>query len=97
LAFEQVIVCANGKDVRVFAYATDQERAAAATMIDRDDPTNVGTAIVDWDGWPQFWQRDRIIVLYLGQDQATIDLLTDLIGEPFAQGQARPQRLPAPC
>lgn len=48
------------------------ERAAVSSMIDSDHPSNVGTAIVEWDGWPQFWQRDRIIFLYLGRDETTI-------------------------
>ena len=97
LAFEQVIVCAGGEDIRVFAYATEQERAATSARIDPRDPTNIGTAIVEWDGWPKFWQRDRIIVLYLGRDADTIELLTQLMGEPFAQGVSRPQRLPGGC
>lgn len=97
LASEQIIVCVDGEDVRVFAYGTEQERAAASARIDRADPTNIGTSIVEWDGWPKFWQRDRIIVLYLGRDADTIDLLTQLMGDPFAKGQDRPQRLPGAC
>lgn len=97
LATVQTIVCVNGEDVRVFAFGTEQERVAASAGIDATDPTHVGTSIVEWDGWPKFWQRDRIIVLYLGRDEGTIDLLTELMGEPFAQGQDRPQRLPGAC
>ena len=93
----QTLVCAGGQGLRVFPYATEQDRAAASAQIDPTDPGNVGTALVDWDGWPKFWQRDRIIVLYLGRDVGTIQLLTELMGEPFAQGENRPQRLPDPC
>ncbi|MGI8928524.1 MAG: hypothetical protein ACR2H0_03520 [Candidatus Limnocylindrales bacterium] len=97
LAAVQTIVCVNGEDVRVFAYGTEQERVAASAGIDPTDPSHVGTSIVEWDGWPKFWQRDRILVLYLGRDEATIDLLTELMGDPFAQGLDRPQRLPGAC
>jgi hypothetical protein len=97
LATVQTLLCVDGQDVRVFTYGTEQERAAAGAMIDPADPTNVGTAIVEWDGWPKFWQRDRIIVLYLGRNEGTIELLTELMGDPFAQGQDRPQRLPGAC
>lgn len=97
LAFEQVTVCVDGEIIRVFSYSSEQERGAVASRIDPTDPTNVGTGIVEWDGWPKFWQRDRIIVLYLGSDQATIDLLSGLMGDPFAQGQRKPERLPGAC
>lgn len=97
LAQVQTMVCVDGEDIAVFTYGTEQERAAVSSRIDPDDPYNVGTAIVEWDGWPKFWQRDRIIVLYLGSDEATIDLLTELMGEPFSQGIDRPRRLEGPC
>lgn len=97
LATVQTLLCVDGEDVRVFTYGSQEERAAFSAQIDPNDPTNVGTAIVEWDGWPKFWQRDRIIVLYLGRDEGTIDLLTELMGDPFAQGQDRPQRLPGTC
>ncbi|MEO6350081.1 MAG: hypothetical protein ABIP53_05465 [Candidatus Limnocylindrales bacterium] len=97
LATQQTIVCANGEDVRVFVYGTPEESVAAARTIDPDDPSHVGTSIVSWDGWPKFWQRDRIIVLYLGRDDGTIDVLTQLMGDPFAQGLDQPQRLPGAC
>ncbi|MBA2253753.1 MAG: hypothetical protein H0W07_01385 [Chloroflexi bacterium] len=97
LAVQQTIVCADGEDVRVFVYGSEPEAAMAAAMIDPNDPTNIGTAIVEWDGWPKFWQRDRIIVLYLGRDEATIETLTNLMGERFAEGRDGPRRLPAPC
>lgn len=97
LATVQTIICVDGEDVRVFPYASEQERAAVSAQINPTDPTNIGSSIVEWDGWPKFWQRDRIIVLYLGRDEATIELLTELMGDPFAQGQNRPQRLPGAC
>lgn len=97
LAVEQVTVCVGGEMVRVFSYSSEQERAAVASRIDPTDPTNIGTGIVEWDGWPKFWQRDRIIVVYLGRDQATIDVLSELMGDPFAQGENNPERLPGGC
>ena len=97
LAFEGLVVCVNGKDVRVYSYGTQEEAVAVAARIDPRDPSNMGTSIVEWDGWPQFWQRDRILVLYLGNDQATRDTLKQLLGEPFAVGQPQPQRLPGTC
>jgi hypothetical protein len=97
LANEALVVCVNRQDVRVFVYASEQERAAASAQIDPSDPSHVGLSIIEWDGWPKLWQRDRIIVQYLGSDPDTIELLTELLGDPFAVGLQRPQRLRAPC
>ena len=97
LTQQQTVICANGQSVRVFVYGTPDESVAAARRIDPDDPTNVGTAIVEWDGWPRFWQRDRIIVLYLGRDEPTIAMLTELLGAPFAVGFNQRQRRPDVC
>jgi hypothetical protein len=99
LASVQTLICVDREEVRVFTYGTVQERAAASSRIDPEDPTKIGTAIVEWVGSPRFWQRDRIIVLYLGTDESIIDVLTDLIGDPFAVGEGRPppRPLPSPC
>lgn len=97
LAVEGLVVCVNGHDVRVYAFSSEQEREAVAATIDPDNPSNMGTSIVEWDGWAQFWQRDRILVLYQGPDQATIDLLNQLMGAPFASGPQKPQLLPGGC
>lgn len=77
-----VLLCVGREEVRVYAFATDQERAAAASRIDPTDPSHIGTSIVEWMGNPRFWQRDRILVLYLGADPA----LTAVLGQPFARG-----------
>jgi hypothetical protein len=89
LSGQAALMCVNGQEVRVYSYPSDQERAAAASRIDPTDPSNVGTAIIDWAGNPRFWQRDRIVVLYLGRDQATEALLTTILGPPFARGLGR--------
>jgi hypothetical protein len=47
-----------------------------ASRIKPDDPSNLGTSIVEWAGRPRFWQRDRILVMYLGESAATEALLT---------------------
>lgn len=94
LAAQAELVCVNGEEVRVYGYSSAEERAAAAARIDPNDPSNVGTAIIDWVGWPRFWERDRILVLYAGRDEATIDLLVSVMGDPFAVGQGRPPLRP---
>ncbi|HSH21300.1 MAG TPA: hypothetical protein VK992_01620, partial [Candidatus Caenarcaniphilales bacterium] len=64
--------------------------AARAATIDPDDPSNIGTSIVEWAGEPKFWLRDRVLVLYLGTDEQVEDGLVSVLGEPFARGEGRP-------
>lgn len=79
----------SGQQVSVYLYPTAADRDAAAARIDPTDPSNLGTSIVEWAGNPKFWQADRIIVLYLGNDAAVETGITSLIGPPFARGQGR--------
>lgn len=84
-----VRLCVAGQEVRVYLYATEQEREAVSSRVDPDDPSNVGTAMVSWAGNPRFWHRGRIIVLYLGDDPAVEAGITSVLGQPFARGRGR--------
>lgn len=97
LAASQAIVCADLETIRVFEYASDELRAMTAARIDPDDPSHIGRDIYDWAGTPRFWQRDRVIVLYVGSDEETVALLTTLLGDPFAHGRGRPLTRPDTC
>ncbi len=94
---EGVVVCVGTEAVQVYVLKDHEAALAAASRIDRDDPSKVGTAIVDWAGRPRFWLRDRILVLYVGEDAATDGALRALLGQPFAESRVagRPP-LPAP-
>lgn len=82
-------LCVAGQQVSVYVYPTPEDRAASAARIDPNDPSNLGTAIVEWAGNPKFWQDDRIIVLYLGNDPAIEGGVGSVLGPPFARGQGR--------
>ena len=85
-----VQLCVAGEPVHVYVYGTQQEAVAAGRQIDPDDPSNLGTSIIEWAGEPKFWHRDRILVLYLGTDAEVEAALVSVLGEPFAQGEGRP-------
>jgi hypothetical protein len=89
LGGQGVALCVDGQQVSVYAYATPDERLAVAARIDPTDPSNLGTSIIEWAGNPKFWQADRFIVLYLGNDPAVESGLTSVLGQPFARGQGR--------
>jgi hypothetical protein len=86
LSGQGVLLCIGHEEVRVYVFATQGARLTAAGSIEPTDPSHVGTSIVEWTGNPRFWQRDRILVLYLGADASTDALLTSILGPPFARG-----------
>ena len=94
---EGILVCVGTEAVQVYVQKDHEAALAVSQMIDRDDPSKIGTAVVNWAGRPRFWLRDRIIVLYVGTDAATDAALRGLLGEPFAESrQPGPPPLPAP-
>jgi heat shock protein HslJ len=80
------MITVNGAEVQVFEFADEAAREAAAEQISADG-SSIGTTIVSWVDQPNFWAEGRVIVLYVGQDAAIIELLTSVLGEPIAQGQ----------
>lgn len=83
-------LCVSGQEVRVYVFTDADQRASLAQRIDRADPSKIGGGvIVEWAGEPKFWQRDRIVVLYLGSDPAVEAALTSVLGPPFASGSSR--------
>jgi hypothetical protein len=82
-------VCVDAETIQVYEFI-DHEAALATTFkIDRDEPSHVGNGIVEWNGRPRFWLRDRMIVLYLGEDAGVDAALHNLLGPPFAEGRDR--------
>jgi hypothetical protein len=78
----QVLV--NGADVQVFAYA-DEAAARADTAAIADTLAGKGTTMVSWVASPHAYQAGRIIVLYVGDDTSTLQLLNATLGAPFAE------------
>ena len=76
----------DNSSVRVYVYPDAGQLEAVVKQIDPEDPSHIGSSIVDWIGPPRLWQRDRLLVMYLGDSQATEDLLTSVLGAPFASG-----------
>lgn len=69
-------------EVQVYAYDSAEALAADVSQITPDG--NLRTVMIEWIAPPHFFQGERVLVLYLGDDQAAIDLLTDMLGPQFA-------------
>ena len=44
------------------------------------------TMSILWKDKPHFYRKERVLVLYVGNEKAVLDLLTDLLGPQFAGG-----------
>lgn len=77
------ILKVNGADVQVFEYESAEAMEAEAAQVSTDGGS-VGTSMVTWIAPPHFFKSGRVLVLYIGEDTALLDLLRSLLGEQFA-------------
>jgi hypothetical protein len=77
------ILKVNGKDVQVFEYESPEKMEADAAQV-ASDGGSIGTSMVTWVEPPHFFKSGRVLVLYVGEDKAVIDLLKGALGEQFA-------------
>jgi hypothetical protein len=82
-----IVLCVGKEAVQLYVFSSIRERVDAASRIDPKDPWHIGTSVVEWIGRPRFWQRDRLLALYLGQDAAMDNILRTVLGPPFASGE----------
>jgi plastocyanin len=84
----------NGEDVQVFEYS-DQSTAEAEAALVSPDGSSIGTSLPFWVAPPHFYKAGRIIVLYVGENVAVMDVLESVIGAQFA-GRSVPTSAPTP-
>jgi hypothetical protein len=68
---------------QVFEYKTAEEMEADAAKV-APDGGSVGTSMMNWIMPPHFFKSGRVIVLYLGDNQTTLNLLEKILGKQFA-------------
>lgn len=80
------VITVNGGHVQVFEYKTPAAARAAAATVSLDG-SSVGTTIITWVDTPHFYQKGKLIVLYVGNDAGVIDALEAALGPQFAGGK----------
>jgi hypothetical protein len=80
---EGSIIKVNGADVQVFEYESAEAMESEASQV-APDGGSIGTTMVTWIDPPHFYKAGRIIVLYVGSDEAVLDLLEKALGPQFA-------------
>lgn len=77
------IITINGQDIQVFEYESAEAMENDASQV-APDGGSVGTSMMSWMDAPHFYKAGRILVLYVGSDKATLDLLEKVLGPQFA-------------
>jgi hypothetical protein len=87
------LLLVNGQEVQALRFQTPAAATAAARAVSPDGysvgPSEEGVTTVtqiDWIGTPHFYQRGRLILLYVGDAVATQQVLRDVLGSSFAGG-----------
>ena len=79
-------VVANDGRVTMFEYPTAEAAAREATVVSPNgQPTP--SAIIEWVSTPRFYQRDRLIALYVGCSPAIVRALDTTMGSAFVVGR----------
>ena len=83
------LLTVNGAGVQVFAYpSVAMAEADAAKVSPRGD--TIGTTSVLWVSPPHFFRDAELIALYIGDDDAVVELLAGVLGPRFAGGARVP-------
>jgi hypothetical protein len=69
--------------IQVYEYSDASAAQAEADQV-APDGSSVGTSMPFWVGDPHFFNSDKLIVLYLGDDTGILTALESVLGEQFA-------------
>jgi hypothetical protein len=73
----------NGQEVQVYVFDTPEAMEAAAAQV-TPDGSSIGTTMPTWTSDPHFYKGDRLLIVYVGQDQKVLDILSGTFGPQFA-------------
>jgi hypothetical protein len=101
------IVQVNGTDVQFFVYDSEEKAVAEAGEISPNGGST-STSVIEWIATPHFFRLGEVIALYVGDDEALLSILEEVMGEEFAGGapiflpptpaaEGTPSALPLSC
>lgn len=73
----------GGENVQVFRYKSVRAAEAEAKKVNAEG-TTVGTSAMMWVGPPHFYRKGRLLVLYVGDNDAMLKALSSALGPQFA-------------
>jgi len=78
-----IVLTVNGEDLQVFEYPDEAAVQADADSIS-PDANIINDEELAWIAPPHFYRRGNLMILYIGDDPATLRLSEQVIGEQFA-------------
>ncbi|HEX9444549.1 MAG TPA: hypothetical protein VGA73_10530 [Candidatus Binatia bacterium] len=78
-----MMIKVRGEDVQVFQYSSAAAADAEAAPISRDGGA-VGTTKPHWIGAPHFYKKEKLLVLYIGDNDGVLKALEGALGRQFA-------------
>ena len=78
-----VALVVPGRRILAFEFADESQAGAQAALVSADG-SGIGNKFVGWRDTPHFFSRGRLIVIYQGDDQKTLDALEETLGPQFA-------------
>jgi len=69
--------------LKLIDYQTAASLEAKAQLVSPDGSA-VDTGMITWIALPYFFKKDRLMVIYLGEDGLTLETRQGLIGPQFA-------------
>ncbi len=80
---EGQVISVDGHEVQVFEFSNEEDALSAAESISPDG-SSVGTTMISWVESPHFYKSGKLIVLYVGEEDAAVDALEVVLGPQFA-------------
>lgn len=73
----------SGQSIQVFDYPEKKQADYFINQIDSGG-YNIGKGQVYWKGLPHFFRKNNLLVLYVGNNTETLQVLNSVLGEQFA-------------
>jgi hypothetical protein len=73
----------HSEDVQVFEYSTASAADAEAALVSPDG-RGVGRTKLHWVGPPHFYKKEKVLVLYIGDNDQVLKALEAVLGPQFA-------------
>ena len=85
------VISVDGHEVQVFEFCIEEDAQLAAGTISPDGSA-IGTSMISWVKAPHFYNSGKLIVLYVGEEDAVLDVLEVVLGPKFAGREIGPAK-----
>lgn len=80
---EGQVIRVDGSEVQVFEFSNEGDAQSTAETISTDG-SSIGTTMISWVEAPHFYKSGKLIVLYVDEENALVEVLTAVLGPQFA-------------